>query len=631
MSNKKVTPDNDDDPPWCASSLPEKKNDPPYISSSDRNNDPPQKSEDIIRNFEPSKRAKGKNNPAWKSSPDGSTRNKGQMNTGWKSSPDRSTRNKREINTAWKSSAESPTRPSMTKANLEEKRITALMNNRRVQTDDVMDKNNTEFSHFNLKYELQMGIYEKGWAQPSRIQSKTIPFILQGRNILARAKNGVGKTGAFLIPMLQMIDTNLSRIQALIIVPTRELALQTSQTAIQLAKYLNTKVTVTTGGTNLVEDILRFENTVHMVVATPGRILDLMEKNLADTKECGILALDEADRILYMDKDRMLFKIISHLAPKPQILLLSATFPNLVRDFTMNYLENPQYVNDMEILTLKGVTQYYAFVEERQKVACLNTLFNRLNFNQSIIFCNSVQRVELLATKIHSLGYSCFYIHSKMMQRNRNHVFHDFREGKCRHLISSDLCARGIDNENVNVVINFDLPKSAETYLHRIGRSGRFGHLGIAINLITYEDRHDLRKIEDELGTGIIPIPKEIDSRLYVSSALVVDHDHSNTDRMEEVALVRRKQEADYHQRLADLKIEHEREREQQQDLVSSSTQQQPQSSYNNNNNNNNNRNSNYRQNNNNNDDGNYNGRFHHHHHHHNHSNNSHQSKGMRC
>merc|ERR1711874_44920 len=161
-------------------------------------------------------------------------------------------------------------------------------------------------------------------------------------------------------------------------------------------------------------------------------------------------------------------------------------------------------VNLMDELTLKGITQYYAFVQERQKVHCLNTLFSKLQINQSIIFCNSTQRVELLAKKITELGYSCYYIHAKMAQAHRNRVFHDFRAGLCRNLVCSDLFTRGIDIQAVNVVINFDFPKMAETYLHRIGRSGRFGHLGIAINLITYDDRFALHRIEQESLRGRI-------------------------------------------------------------------------------------------------------------------------------
>jgi ATP-dependent RNA helicase DDX6/DHH1 len=187
------------------------------------------------------------------------------------------------------------------------------------------------------------------------------------------------------------------------------------------------------------------------------------------------------------------------------------------------HLNNPYEINLMDELTLKGVTQYYAFVQERQKVHCLNTLFSKLQINQSIIFCNSTQRVELLAKKITELGYSCFYIHAKMNQQHRNRVFHDFRQGLGRNLVCSDLFTRGIDIQAVNVVINFDFPKHSETYLHRIGRSGRYGHLGIAINLITYDDRFSLHKIEQELGTEIKPIPKVIDKELYVAEFQQMD------------------------------------------------------------------------------------------------------------
>ena len=179
-------------------------------------------------------------------------------------------------------------------------------------------------------------------------------------------------------------------------------------------------------------------------------------------------------------------------------------------------MKNPYEINLMDELTLRGITQYYAFVEEKQKVHCLNTLFSKLQINQSIIFCNSTNRVELLAKKITELGYSCFYSHARMLQQNRNRVFHDFRNGVCRNLVCSDLLTRGIDIQAVNVVINFDFPKNAETYLHRIGRSGRYGHLGLAINLINWDDRFNLYKIEQDLGTEIQPIPPAIDKKLYV-------------------------------------------------------------------------------------------------------------------
>lgn len=388
---------------------------------------------------------------------------------------------------------------------------------KRLQTEDVTLTKGTDFEEFYLKKELLMGIFEKGFEKPSPIQEATIPVALLGRDILARAKNGTGKTASFIIPALNLLDTNKDAIQVLILVPTRELALQTSSVCKELGKYLNVQVMVTLGGTSLKDDIIRLYKPVHILVATPGRVIDLASKGVAKLNACKMMIMDEADKLLSPEFAPLVDKVITFLPKDRQILLFSATFPITVKDFKDKHLKLPYEINLMEELTLKGITQFYAFVEERQKVQCLNTLFSKLQINQSIIFCNSVNRVELLAKKITELGYSCFYIHAKMPQALRNKVFHDFRNGACRNLVSSDLFTRGIDIQAVNVVINFDFPKNSETYLHRIGRGGRYGHLGVAINFVTYEDRFNLYKIEQELGTEIKPIPSVIDKALYVA------------------------------------------------------------------------------------------------------------------
>jgi len=385
----------------------------------------------------------------------------------------------------------------------------------RVKTEDVTKTKGNEFADYFLKRELLMGIFEKGFEKPSPIQEEAIPLALVGKDILARAKNGTGKTGAFCIPCLQKCDPEIAAVQALILVPTRELALQTSAICKELSKHIGLEVMSTTGGTSLQDDIMRLYQTVHVLVGTPGRVVDLAEKNILKLGQCTMMVMDEADKLLSPEFEVVIEKIIPFLAKKRQMMMFSATFPAAVKAFKEKHLPKAYEINLMEELTLKGVTQYYAFVEERQKVHCLNTLFAKLSINQSIIFCNSVQRVELLARKITELGYSCFYIHAKMPQSSRNRVFHEFKGGACRNLVSSDLFTRGIDIQSVNVVINFDFPKNSETYLHRIGRSGRFGHLGLAINLITYEDRFNLYKIEQELGTEIKPIPPQVDSSLY--------------------------------------------------------------------------------------------------------------------
>uniref|UniRef100_A0A3B4BIP0 RNA helicase n=1 Tax=Periophthalmus magnuspinnatus TaxID=409849 RepID=A0A3B4BIP0_9GOBI len=359
---------------------------------------------------------------------------------------------------------------------------------------DVTATKGNEFEDYCLKRELLMGIFEMGWEKPSPIQEESIPIALSGRDILARAKNGTGKSGAYLIPLLERIDLKKDCIQAFVIVPTRELALQVSQICIQVSKHMGgVKVMATTGGTNLRDDIMRLDETVHVVIATPGRILDLIKKGVAKVNQVQMIVLDEADKLLSQDFVVMMEEILSFLPKQRQILLYSATFPLSVQKFMNSHLQKPYEINLMEELTLKGVTQYYAYVTERQKVHCLNTLFSRLQINQSIIFCNSSQRVELLAKKISQLGYSCFYIHAKMRQEHRNRVFHDFRNGLCRNLVCT----------------------------------GRFGHLGLAINLITYDDRFNLKGIEEQLGTEIKPIPGIIDKSLYVAEYHSESHEEA--------------------------------------------------------------------------------------------------------
>ncbi|TKR68440.1 hypothetical protein L596_024428 [Steinernema carpocapsae] len=230
----------------------------------------------------------------------------------------------------------------------------------------------TGFAHGDLR---------EGWEKPSPIQEASIPVALSGQDILARAKNGTGKTGAYCIPCIEKVDPTKPYLQAMVVVPTRELALQTSQICVELSKHLKLKVMVTTGGTDLRDDIMRFNGTVHIVVATPGRILDLLEKRVACAENCNTLVLDEADKLLSQDFQGILDKLIAFFPPQRQIMLYSATFPRTVATFMAKHMKKPYEINLMEELTLLGVTQYYAYVQEKQKVHCLNTLFRKLWFS----------------------------------------------------------------------------------------------------------------------------------------------------------------------------------------------------------------------------------------------------------
>jgi ATP-dependent RNA helicase DDX6/DHH1 len=390
----------------------------------------------------------------------------------------------------------------------------------REQTEDVTATKGTDFEDLIFSRPLLAGIFEMGFEKPSPVQEECIPLISMGKSVLARAKNGTGKTGAFAIPCLEQCKSEIKATQLLILLPTRELALQTANVLKTLSKYLNLEIVTSTGGTNLKDDIIRLQADVQVVVGTPGRLHDLNKQSYQNERvlrldQCKMVVLDEADKLLSVDFLPAVENLIEATPADRQLLLFSATFPSAIAEFKEKWLSECSVVNLMDNLTLKGLTQYYAYVPEAEKVHCLYALFRKIAINQCIIFCNSVNRVELLSRKISRLGFPCFYIHGQMGQEDRNRVFHNFRQGECRYLVCTDIFTRGIDIKTLNVVINFDFPRSANTYLHRIGRSGRFGHRGLAINFISDDDRYNLCKIETELNTEVAPIPSEIPREYY--------------------------------------------------------------------------------------------------------------------
>jgi len=254
----------------------------------------------------------------------------------------------------------------------------------RIKTEDVKSKNGIEFEDLGLKRELLKGIFEMGYEKPSPIQEESIPYALVGRHILARAKNGTGKTASFLIPSIEKVDTTKEHVQALILVPTRELALQTSAVIKKLSKHLPINTIVTTGGTILKDDIIRLKRVVHIIVATPGRILDLCERRIADLSKCRMFVMDEADKLLSREFQINLNKLINFTHKDRQILCFSATFPNAIRSFIERWMADAHQINLMEELTLRGVTQYYAFLKQKQKISCLRTLFKKVvSFSQT--------------------------------------------------------------------------------------------------------------------------------------------------------------------------------------------------------------------------------------------------------
>ncbi|WMV30868.1 hypothetical protein MTR67_024253 [Solanum verrucosum] len=295
----------------------------------------------------------------------------------------------------------------------------------------------------------------KEWRLRIRLQGSS------GNNLSTPQKSGYDLL-ASLSKTISLPRAHLWDYTVIILVPTRELALQTSQVCKELGKHLKIQVMVSTGGTILKDDIMRLYQPVHLLVGTPGRILDLARKGVCVLKDCSMLVMDEADKLLSPEFLPSIEQLIRFLPASRQILMFSATFPVTVKAFKDRYLQKPYVINLMDELTLKGISQFYAFVEERQKLHCLNTLFSKLQINQSIIFCNSVNRVELLAKKITELGYSCFYIHAKMLQDHRNRVFHDFRNGACRNLVCTGMIIVSTSNCYYSYLLVF-LVVSAES------------------------------------------------------------------------------------------------------------------------------------------------------------------------
>lgn len=369
-----------------------------------------------------------------------------------------------------------------------------------------------KWENYKLKKELLLGIEKKGFKFLSPIQEATIVHSLRNQNIVARSKNGTGKTAAFIIPLLNKINMNKLSLQAIILVPTRELVLQTAKVCKDLGQFLRVRIVPLYGGFGAKEDIIRLRGGTHIVVGTPGRVQDFINQKILNLDYTTHLICDEADKLLSADFKEVVEQITNEFPRRKQIELYSATFPAMIQDYIDRHMPNAVKINLMKELTLSKVKQYYAFVKPINKLHCLKTILSKLGqMNQCFIFCNSIHTVEKLAKRMTEFGDPAYYIHSKMRQEERNLVFHNFTlKSQCRILVSTDLVTRGIDVPSVNVVINFDLPKSTESYLHRIGRSGRFYTDGIAINMVTPEDAFRIQEIEADLNINILPFSDKV-------------------------------------------------------------------------------------------------------------------------
>ncbi len=384
----------------------------------------------------------------------------------------------------------------------------------------VESTNVKEYSTFDempLPTELLRGIYAFGFEKPSKIQEKAIVPIVEGHDVLAQAQSGTGKTGTFVIGSLCKIDVSLAKPQVLVMVPTRELAQQIAKVAHSIGHYMGEKgikVHCATGGPPVHEDVRALDRGVHFLVGTPGRIYDLMNRKALATSNIRVLVLDEADQMLEDRFREQVHCILSMGFPQStQVALLSATMIPEVVEVARTLLRNPvQILLPADEVTLDGIKQYFVEVDrEEMKLDTLCDLYEHLSITQALIYCSTRQKVEWLSEQMTKRGFDLKFIHGDMDIHERKTQMEAFRSGQCRVLISTDLLARGIDVQQVSLVINYELPAQRENYIHRIGRSGRFGRKGASINLITERELRVQKEIETYYKTSILELPETLD------------------------------------------------------------------------------------------------------------------------
>jgi len=378
--------------------------------------------------------------------------------------------------------------------------------------DSNWDEAIDSFDGMEIPEELLRGIYAYGFEKPSAIQQRAIKPTMLGRDLIAQAQSGTGKTATFAIGTLAKLDPKLRECQSLILAPTRELAQQIQKVVIALGDYMDLQVHACVGGTAVRDDIRTLQAGVHIVVGTPGRVYDMINRRALRLDSIRQFFLDEADEMLSRGFKDQIYDIFKFLPESVQVCLFSATMPLEVLEVTHRFMRDPvRILVKKDELTLEGIKQFYIAVErEEWKLDTLCDLYETLTITQAIIYCNTRRKVDWLQEHMQERDFTVSCMHGDMDQRERDIIMREFRSGSSRVLITTDLLARGIDVQQVSLVINFDLPTNRENYIHRIGRSGRFGRKGVAINFLTEGDVRYLRDIEQFYQTEITEMPMNV-------------------------------------------------------------------------------------------------------------------------
>ncbi len=375
-----------------------------------------------------------------------------------------------------------------------------------------------KFDDLQLNDKLLRGIYSYGFEEPSKIQTLSIPIINEMNDLISQAQSGTGKTGAFTIGTLNNINVDEKNTQLMVILPTRELVMQVYDVFSNLSKYMDVTISKVVGGTNVNECKNELRKNPQIIIGTPGRILDMLNQKYIYTDKVRMVVLDEADEILSYGFTECLYNIIRYFSKETNIFLFSATMPDDILKLSDNILNNPKKILvNREELTLEGIKQFYVNVKNREwKLDVIKDLYDTINISQCIIYFNSKNKLIDIYKNLINENYPISCIHGDLLTADRNKVMDDFKNGKSRILLSTDLLSRGIDIQQLSLVINFDLPMSKETYIHRIGRSGRYGRKGVSINLITDYDIEYLDEISKHYDTKVEEMPNNFSEFLGI-------------------------------------------------------------------------------------------------------------------
>jgi translation initiation factor 4A len=377
---------------------------------------------------------------------------------------------------------------------------------------DLSKMKASSFDQMGLDINLLKGIYCYGFEKPSYIQQNAIIPLYKGKDIIAQSQSGTGKTGAFLIGSINKVIQNISKTQVLILSPTRELSGQIHEVLTHLTCKMEISKHLLIGGKNLTQDFSALDKGAQIIVGTPGRVYDMLKRYVLKTDNIHLVVLDEADEMLSRGFKDQIYEIFQYIPKSSQVALFSATMPNDALELTKRFMNNPvQILVKNDELTLEGIKQYYVAVDsENWKFDTLCDLYASISVAQAIIYCNSKRKVDWIKDRLIANGFTVECIHGDMRQKERDDIIQSFRAGGNRILLATDIISRGIDVQQVSLVINYDMPKYREVYIHRIGRSGRFGRKGVSVNFVTRDDYKVLKDIEEFYNTQIDELPENI-------------------------------------------------------------------------------------------------------------------------